>query len=160
MKTKISLIALVVVAVILSAGIGFLIAYSTDLKGESIPDSTVVKAEYTCPMHPEVISDVPGQCPKCGMDLVLKEDPKENNSSTSASPDCCKNMNANEQTQCSKEKCMSAAGCKMEGCSMMKDHDKMQHDMHDGKDRKGHEHNNEDGNNSNHNHSKCRGHGC
>jgi len=28
------------------------------------------KAEkYTCPMHPEVISDKPGKCPKCGMDL-------------------------------------------------------------------------------------------
>jgi Cu+-exporting ATPase len=24
---------------------------------------------YTCPMHPEVISDKPGPCPKCGMDL-------------------------------------------------------------------------------------------
>ncbi|HLN53113.1 MAG TPA: heavy metal-binding domain-containing protein [Lentimicrobium sp.] len=28
---------------------------------------------YTCPMHPEVTSDAPGQCPKCGMDLVKKE---------------------------------------------------------------------------------------
>lgn len=27
---------------------------------------------YTCPMHPEVISDAPGRCPKCGMDLVPK----------------------------------------------------------------------------------------
>jgi RND family efflux transporter MFP subunit len=27
-------------------------------------------AEYTCPMHPEVKSSVPGKCPKCGMDLV------------------------------------------------------------------------------------------
>jgi len=25
---------------------------------------------YTCPMHPEVQSDQPGTCPKCGMDLV------------------------------------------------------------------------------------------
>lgn len=25
---------------------------------------------YTCPMHPEVKSDKPGRCPKCGMDLV------------------------------------------------------------------------------------------
>ena len=25
---------------------------------------------YTCPMHPDVISDKPGQCPKCGMTLV------------------------------------------------------------------------------------------
>ncbi|MBW8360101.1 MAG: efflux RND transporter periplasmic adaptor subunit [Weeksellaceae bacterium] len=26
-------------------------------------------------MHPEIISDKPGQCPKCGMDLVLKDAP-------------------------------------------------------------------------------------
>jgi len=26
--------------------------------------------QYTCPMHPEVISDKPGSCPKCGMNLV------------------------------------------------------------------------------------------
>jgi len=28
------------------------------------------KAVYTCPMHPEVISDKAGKCPKCKMDLV------------------------------------------------------------------------------------------
>ena len=28
---------------------------------------------YTCPMHPEVISDKPGKCPKCGMTLVEKK---------------------------------------------------------------------------------------
>ncbi|MCY7409377.1 MAG: hypothetical protein LH473_03830 [Chitinophagales bacterium] len=27
---------------------------------------------YTCPMHPEVNSDKPGKCPKCGMELVKK----------------------------------------------------------------------------------------
>lgn len=26
--------------------------------------------QYTCSMHPEVVSDKPGKCPKCGMDLV------------------------------------------------------------------------------------------
>ena len=31
---------------------------------------------YTCPMHPEVISDKPGRCPKCGMELVPKEKKK------------------------------------------------------------------------------------
>ena len=31
--------------------------------------------QYTCPMHPEVIKDAPGQCPKCGMNLIpVKED--------------------------------------------------------------------------------------
>jgi len=29
---------------------------------------------YTCPMHQEVKSDKPGKCPKCGMDLVKKND--------------------------------------------------------------------------------------
>lgn len=28
---------------------------------------------YTCPMHPEVQQERPGKCPKCGMDLVPKE---------------------------------------------------------------------------------------
>src|SRR5688500_15496931 len=27
---------------------------------------------YTCPMHPTVVSDRPGSCPVCGMDLVRK----------------------------------------------------------------------------------------
>lgn len=25
---------------------------------------------YTCPMHPEIRQSGPGECPKCGMDLV------------------------------------------------------------------------------------------
>lgn len=29
-------------------------------------------AAYTCPMHPEVTSQAPGKCPKCGMKLVEK----------------------------------------------------------------------------------------
>jgi len=29
---------------------------------------------YTCPMHPEVQSDKPGKCPKCGMFLVEKKE--------------------------------------------------------------------------------------
>jgi len=34
------------------------------------------KQKYTCPMHPEVITDHPGNCPKCGMTLVPKEEKK------------------------------------------------------------------------------------
>ncbi len=30
------------------------------------------KVIYTCPMHPEIKSDKPGKCPKCGMSLVKK----------------------------------------------------------------------------------------
>lgn len=32
---------------------------------------------YTCPMHPTVVSDKPGTCPVCGMDLVRKARPGE-----------------------------------------------------------------------------------
>ena len=31
------------------------------------------KQIYQCPMHPEVTSDKPGSCPKCGMKLVETE---------------------------------------------------------------------------------------
>jgi hypothetical protein len=44
--------------------------------GESAADGKTGKQPatiYTCPMHPEVISDKPGRCPKCGMKLVPKE---------------------------------------------------------------------------------------
>jgi Cu(I)/Ag(I) efflux system membrane fusion protein len=29
--------------------------------------------KYTCPMHPAVVQDAPGNCPICGMDLVLQK---------------------------------------------------------------------------------------
>lgn len=25
---------------------------------------------YTCPMHPKILQDKPGNCPECGMNLV------------------------------------------------------------------------------------------
>lgn len=49
---------------------------ASDDQGKATPasaDQTTGKPVYTCPMHPQVISDQPGQCPICGMDLVLKQ---------------------------------------------------------------------------------------
>lgn len=43
-------------------------AVSTDSASHSLTAAT-----YTCTMHPEISSDKPGKCPKCGMDLVKKE---------------------------------------------------------------------------------------
>jgi hypothetical protein len=36
-------------------------------------NKTEATRTYTCPMHPEVTSDKPGKCPKCGMSLALKK---------------------------------------------------------------------------------------
>jgi Cu(I)/Ag(I) efflux system membrane fusion protein len=38
-------------------------------KGQGLADEQNSQL-WTCGMHPEVITDEPGQCPKCGMDLV------------------------------------------------------------------------------------------
>ena len=37
---------------------------------ESKPAQAV---QYTCSMHPEVVQDKPGRCPKCGMKLIEKK---------------------------------------------------------------------------------------
>jgi hypothetical protein len=42
-------------------------------KSDNAPEAAVQGVQYTCPMHPEVISDKPGKCPKCGMTLVIKK---------------------------------------------------------------------------------------
>ncbi|MEI6148933.1 MAG: heavy metal translocating P-type ATPase [bacterium] len=38
-------------------------------KRETRPAAAVPGARYTCPMHPEVMSESPADCPKCGMEL-------------------------------------------------------------------------------------------
>ena len=50
-------------------------SFAQSSKGK-MPDSksdTSAKYVYTCTMHPEVITDKPGKCPKCGMTLVKKK---------------------------------------------------------------------------------------
>jgi Cu2+-exporting ATPase len=39
-------------------------------------------AKYTCPMHPEIIRDEPGDCPICGMDLVRMPDKEDEEDET------------------------------------------------------------------------------
>lgn len=42
----------------------------TEAKSET--EQAATNGYYTCSMHPEVHSDKPGNCPKCGMALILK----------------------------------------------------------------------------------------
>ncbi len=42
------------------------------------------KVKYTCPMHPEIVTEEEGKCPKCGMDLVPIEEEKHKEHTPSA----------------------------------------------------------------------------
>lgn len=66
MNRKIFL-GLVVVIIILGIAGGIKEIWFTSTGNHSATEETHL---YTCPMHPEVITEEPGQCPKCGMDLV------------------------------------------------------------------------------------------
>jgi ABC-type oligopeptide transport system substrate-binding subunit len=46
---------------------------SSSSKEKQSTTKEVTNVQYTCPMHPEVISNKPGNCPKCGMALVEKK---------------------------------------------------------------------------------------
>ncbi len=61
MKLKINILFLTILALIFSCN-------KSGKKHEDHSDDKV----YTCPMHPEIIRNEPGQCPICGMDLVEK----------------------------------------------------------------------------------------
>jgi hypothetical protein len=62
--------SLIITGALLLAGNPGNTAYSQIIHDQD----TTLSIKYTCPMHPEVISDTPGKCPKCGMNLVKFED--------------------------------------------------------------------------------------
>lgn len=49
------------------------IAFTACGDKENKTEQTEQTAEYTCPMHPEIKSDKPGECPTCGMELEKVE---------------------------------------------------------------------------------------
>lgn len=54
---------------VLIVSIGLFLASCNNSKSEKLAAGEV----YTCEMHNEVMSEYPGKCPKCGMDLVKQK---------------------------------------------------------------------------------------
>ncbi|HEV3249451.1 MAG TPA: heavy metal-binding domain-containing protein [Puia sp.] len=62
-----------IVLMIFFAGASTQFAQNEKGKIRESKSDTTAHFLYTCPMHPEVITDKAGKCPKCGMDLVKKK---------------------------------------------------------------------------------------
>ena len=58
------------VPIVLALGVAVLGV--TGCKKPAPSESGAHAQQYTCSMHPEVVKDAPGDCPKCGMKLVEK----------------------------------------------------------------------------------------
>ena len=70
---------LMAVAILFSAATDFA-AHTTNPVSDTAKTKKVkplAKVQYTCTMHPDVVMDKPGKCPKCGMTLVKKTDTKK-----------------------------------------------------------------------------------
>jgi hypothetical protein len=62
-----------IILVFVLTGATFSFAQTSKSKTPDSKSDKTSKYIYTCPMHPEVMTDKPGSCPKCGMTLVKKK---------------------------------------------------------------------------------------
>lgn len=102
-KIKVFLICIVPLLIKLSF-VPFLITSCSNKNHDSLHQvKQEIKEEWTCPMHPQILTNAPGQCPICHMDLVKKNISKSTTDSSTTNSNT--NMPHNHTTiELTKEK--------------------------------------------------------
>ena len=69
-KSKV-IILVAVAALVLGIAVGFFIGKGSSVPGLDLESQESVGVQlYSCGMHPDIISEEPGNCPICGMNLT------------------------------------------------------------------------------------------
>jgi Cu(I)/Ag(I) efflux system membrane fusion protein len=69
MKGKMKAINLLLLSIV---ALTLLISACSNPKPKTVATQVKSEVKYTCPMHPQIMEDHPGNCPICGMNLVKK----------------------------------------------------------------------------------------
>ena len=99
-KKQIPLIGILLLTIFVGAAAG--LYFDVPARLQNSRSANNAKQTYTCPMHPDVVSAKPGDCPKCGMALVSASEAKAGHDQCGSSGEthagCCANKAAADST--------------------------------------------------------------